>query len=280
MKYLILIAVLSAYFVSNDHLGYCLSEKDIEMDHLRTVYNLSNIMKRKCDKNGGISAYDNYVMAHRNFGICLSFLDSLTKWDIQIEGAKPPAEMIDRVNFELRNNCPKSPMLKECVTSFTSAIEGCLEPKEKQTMFAFQQVFESLLDFICHEDSWEHIALFINSGGPECINKSQIASQRRHLGDIFHFIFRNVFPVVARDIPVLKLEKGECTAIKKMHLCVIQALAACSNPNMIDVLVKLLIKLTPCNEFHLYPEMDSGSTTLVSTSLITVASAMLSLLWR
>uniref|UniRef100_A0A8D8LPB4 27 kDa hemolymph protein n=1 Tax=Cacopsylla melanoneura TaxID=428564 RepID=A0A8D8LPB4_9HEMI len=298
MKYLILTAVLSACLVCT--LGQEPTLEDLVKDGAAKVPDIignldlppgippinasaipsideaDQIIKDKCDKNGGNSSYDNFQMAKEEVNICVSNLVSFTELKIEIEGAKPTGDL-DRV---FSKYCRKSPILKQCVTNFTSALEPCLEPKEKQTKIVFQNVSESLLDFICHKEG-DRIALFIAEGGPECISDKKEAIQHCMNITLSKFIPKDT-TLNADNIPVFKLEKDECTAIKDMHLCVVRELEKCRETtpsNIVDALMKFMMQQTPCNQFGLYPKR-SGSSTLVSTSLMIVMTTMVSLLWR
>lgn len=46
----------------------------------------------------------------------------------------------------------KSPEFKTCVLNFTSTIDECLDPGEKDSKKILEEVTEALLAFVCHDD--------------------------------------------------------------------------------------------------------------------------------
>ncbi|XP_008480307.1 27 kDa glycoprotein [Diaphorina citri] len=214
-------------------------------------------------------------LAREEVNMCVGRLVNYTELQIEIEKAKPTGDL----DLVFSKYCRKSPVLKECVTNFTTALDPCLEPKEKQTKKVFQNVSESLLDFICFKEG-DRIALFIAEGGPECLSDKKEAIQHCMNITLSKFIPKD--QVTVDNIPVLKLEKEECTAIKDMHMCVVHELEKCNETtpsNIVDALMKFMMQQTPCKEFGLYPNENAASP-LSSISLITMVSLAITYLWR
>lgn len=236
------------------------------------------LLEEKCKKNGGNTSFDDFMMAREEFNFCIQPLVNVTELQVEIENAKPTGDL----DLVFSKYCKKSPILKECVTNFTTGLEPCLDPKEKQTKRVFQNVSESLLDFICFKEG-DRIALFIAEKGPECLSDKKEAI--KHCMNITLSKFIPKEGANAENIPLFKLEKEECTALKNLHLCVVSELEKCNETtpsNIVDSLMKFMMKQTPCNDFGLYPS-ESGVASCRSSSLFSLIALIpffVSYLWR
>lgn len=72
----------------------------------------------------------------------------MTELNAEMESAKPKGEL-DEV---FKKYCRRSPILKTCVNNFTTAIEPCLEQKERENKRIILNITESLLNFICYKE--------------------------------------------------------------------------------------------------------------------------------
>ncbi|KAI5710645.1 hypothetical protein M8J75_010381 [Diaphorina citri] len=214
----------------------------VNASSLPSIEEGDRIIKEKCDKNGGNSSYDNFMLAREEVNMCVGRLVNYTELQIEIEKAKPTGDL----DLVFSKYCRKSPVLKECVTNFTTALDP----------------------------------LFIAEGGPECLSDKKEAIQHCMNITLSKFIPKD--QVTVDNIPVLKLEKEECTAIKDMHMCVVHELEKCNETtpsNIVDALMKFMMQQTPCKEFGLYPNENAASP-LSSISLITMVSLAITYLWR
>lgn len=48
--------------------------------------------------------------------------------------------------------CKKTPVVIDCIKQFTTAMDPCLEPKEKESKEMVLNITESLANFVCHKD--------------------------------------------------------------------------------------------------------------------------------
>lgn len=107
-----------------------------------------NLFKQKCDKNGGEHAFENANNAKDNLEQCLKSFVNITKLEEEMERYKPTGDL----DIVFKNYCRKTPTLRKCVSNFTTAIEPCLEPEEKENKKIIQNITDSLLSFVCYKE--------------------------------------------------------------------------------------------------------------------------------
>lgn len=117
---------------------------------------ITNLVKRigeDCKKNGGPDAFETFKQIPKHFEDCISPIVNVTilGQDIQLAAAKEV-----KIDTIFKKYCNKIPDVKKCVQNATNSIGLCLEPKEKETPKIIQNIFDSLLDFVCHNEG-EHI---------------------------------------------------------------------------------------------------------------------------
>lgn len=112
------------------------------------VAEVENLVKKKCEKNGGPTAYDTAKTGIMNMGSCMASLVNVTQLNNEIEKAKPTGDL-DEV---FAKYCRKSIILKECVENLTNSLEPCLEPPEQALEPIILNITNSLLDFVCFKE--------------------------------------------------------------------------------------------------------------------------------
>lgn len=113
-----------------------------------SIQEATNLFEQKCRKNGGPNAFQNAKHAQTEMEKCLKSLINMTELNAEMESAKPKGEL-DEV---FKKYCRRSPILKTCVNNFTTAIEPCLEQKERENKRIVLNITESLLNFICYKE--------------------------------------------------------------------------------------------------------------------------------
>ena len=112
------------------------------------VEEVRSALKKKCQDNGGETAYSDSEAAGKNMESCVRGLVNVTKLQEEIEAAKPNGEL-DTV---FRQYCNKSPILKDCVANFTNTVQNCFTPKERENIRLVQNITDSLLNFVCFKE--------------------------------------------------------------------------------------------------------------------------------
>lgn len=107
-----------------------------------------SVFKQKCDKNGGEGTFENAINAMNDLEQCLKSFVNFTKLEKEMERHKPTGDL-DTV---FKTYCRKTPTLKKCVSNFTTAIEPCLEPQERENKKIIQNITDSLLTFVCYKE--------------------------------------------------------------------------------------------------------------------------------
>lgn len=242
------------------------------LDNLPSGFNASNIpsveegeeiLKEKCEKNGNNESFDNAMMAKEEIQFCIRNLVNYTQIQQEIEKAKPVGDL-DTV---FRKYCRKSPQLRYCVSNFTSAIEPCLDDKERETKRVITNITDALLSFICFKEG-DRIALFIAEGGPDCLSEQKDAIQNCLNSSFSKYLPKEVQNV--DDVPSLKLEEHECRDINVLQKCIVTELERCKEPtpaNIVDSLFNFVRKVTPCSKFppeQLEYKDEAGSATFVT----------------
>ena len=109
---------------------------------------MENLVKKKCEKNGGTEAYENAKKAIINSSICVSNLFNLTLLNQEIQEARPKGDL-DEV---FKKYCRKKPTLKKCLLIATRAIEPCLESVEAANQKLIESIVEKMLNFTCFKE--------------------------------------------------------------------------------------------------------------------------------
>ncbi|OAD57695.1 27 kDa glycoprotein, partial [Eufriesea mexicana] len=140
----------------------------------------------------------------------------------------------------------------KCVSNFTTAIEACLEPEERENKKIIQNITDSLLNFVCYKEG-DRIALFISANGPECLQSKQQEMQHcidnTFQGYMSQLDFKNESLPELDSLPSLVFGTKECMDISNIQSCVVRELEKCSDPtpaNIVDSILNFIRKVTPC----------------------------------
>lgn len=128
---------LSKIPVFNDFNASAIDTKDAE-----------KLIKEKCEKNGGATAFDTAKDSIPYFTNCLQSLVNVTQLQNEMEEARPRGEL-DAV---FTKYCKKIPTLKNCIKRVTNSIEPCLEAEERESISVIHNITSSLLQFICDNE--------------------------------------------------------------------------------------------------------------------------------
>lgn len=117
-----------------------------------------NLLKQKCDKNGGEGVYENAVVAREKLEQCLKSFVNFTQLEQEMEEKKPTGDL----DLVFKTYCRKTPALKNCMKSFTTAIEPCMEPSEKENEKILLNITDSLLSFVCFKEGDRIARMYAN----------------------------------------------------------------------------------------------------------------------
>ncbi|XP_011501440.1 PREDICTED: 27 kDa hemolymph protein-like [Ceratosolen solmsi marchali] len=213
-----------------------------------------NILKKKCEKNGGPGSYDIAKKAGVEVLGCIKDLVNFTILKEEMDKARPTGDL-DEV---FKKYCRKKPILKNCMADFTTAIEPCLEPEEKENKKIVHNITDKILNFICFKEG-DRIALFIAAKGPECFqNKAKVITECANAtsGSYSSKIPINPANGLAalseiKNIPSLIFDNKTCRNMDKLQTCVVTALEGCDDPtpaNLLDSIFNYIKKVTPCEK--------------------------------
>ncbi|KAH0550703.1 27 kDa hemolymph protein-like [Cotesia glomerata] len=230
-----------------DKIPGAIDVKSLNETALGQVENVKNQFKSKCEKNGGPDAFDKVIKANEEVQNCVKGLVNMTELQDEIVKAKPTGDL----DIVFKKYCMKKTTLKKCVTDFTSTVEACLEPQERDTVKIALNVTDSLLNFICHKEG-DRIALFIAAGGPECF-----ALQQAGLQQCLNSTYGGYLPTGDSEksapsfesLPKLAFGINECSDMEKLRGCVVTELEKCVDPtpgNIADALFNFVKRVTPC----------------------------------
>ncbi|XP_051161527.1 27 kDa hemolymph protein-like [Leptopilina boulardi] len=213
------------------------------------VSEAENVMKKKCEKNGGPTAYETAKKGVIDMGTCIASLVNMTKLNQEIEEAKPTGDL-DEV---FAKYCKKSIVLKHCVRNLTEAVNPCLESVEQALEPIILNITNSLLDFICFKEG-DRIALFISTDGPKCFQDKMAPIQQclnSTYGESIQNISANVTSVSEMTLPLFVLDHKSCSDMVKLQGCVVKELETCNDQtpaNIAEALFNFVIKVTPCEK--------------------------------
>ncbi|XP_063821252.1 27 kDa glycoprotein-like [Ostrinia nubilalis] len=124
-------------------------EGKVDENQLKGLQNQTlPVIKKKCEENGGPTAYDNAQKAFENFSSCLKALVDPAKLQAEIEEASPNGQ-VDEV---FKGYCAKTPQFKSCFTDMTNAVRPCFSEKERNNLKTVYNVTEQLAEFICYKE--------------------------------------------------------------------------------------------------------------------------------
>lgn len=215
-----------------------------DTSNLPTPEEAEELFKEKCLKLGGEGAFEKAKKAKEEMQNCALSLVNVTELEKEMDLAKPSGDL----DVVFRKYCKKSPQLYECITNFTSALEPCMEEKEKESKRIIHNITDALLNFVCFKEG-DRIALFIAEGGPECLK-----SQEEPIKECLNQTIGRHAPaetVSMNSLPLFVLEDKECRSFAELQKCVVEKLETCSEPtpaNIVESLFKFIIKMTPCSK--------------------------------
>ncbi|CAK9818251.1 27 kDa hemolymph protein [Anthophora quadrimaculata] len=237
-----------------------------------TVEEVKKLFEQKCEKNGG--KYQEVVDTSQKLLNCLQSFVQISELTKEMEKYKPTGDL----DVVFKNYCRKTPVLKECVTNYTTVVEPCLDPEERETVKIVRNITDSLLDFMCYKEG-DRIALFISADGPECLT-----SKQDEITQCFNNTFASYVSQLSpngslpKTLPVLVLGTKECTDITTLQTCGVRELEKCSDPtpaNIVDSIFNYILKVTPCQNLM----ADKNAASNLTVSLLATMSIVFSL-WR
>nr|CAD7413255.1 unnamed protein product [Timema cristinae] len=211
--------------------------------HIPTVEEAENAFKKKCLQNADEQAFDRSMESVTQVSECVKSLVNVTELQHEVEKAKPTGDL----DVVFRKYCRKSPIFQGCITNFTSAIEPCLDEKEREGKNLFQNITDSLISFVCYKEG-DRIALFIAEGGPECFEQKRDEIQGCLNNTVSQYLPKNTSAM--NSIPSLVLGEPECRDMKLLQSCVVKVLEGCSEPtpaNIVESLFNYVWQMTPCH---------------------------------
>ncbi|XP_054286497.1 27 kDa glycoprotein-like [Macrosteles quadrilineatus] len=252
--------------------------KGLDPDKIPSIEEGEDLLKERCLRYGTNTSFDQAMAAKEDLQFCLRGLVNTTVIKKEIELAKPTGDL----DIVFRKYCRKSPMLRNCVTNFTEAIEPCLSPEELGTKQTITNITDALISFICFKEG-DRIALFIAEGGPDCLQ-----SKYEDIVQCLNSTFSKYTPketlnpeALKDELPQLKLGQPECNDIKIFQKCVVKHLEQCSEPtpaNIVDSMFTFVKKVTPCQQYEVKAGASSTHTSVVTVALAAAASILISTL--
>ncbi|XP_063226514.1 27 kDa hemolymph protein-like [Bacillus rossius redtenbacheri] len=219
----------------------------INASQIPSSQDVEQAAREKCEKLGGVGAYEKASIAKDEAVECVLSLVNVTTLQSEMDLAKPTGDL----DIVFKKYCQKSPIFQECISNFTTSIEPCLEEEEKESKRIIHNITSSLLNFICFNEG-DRIALFIAEGGVECLQ-----SQREAIQDCLNktatTYLNSQAPLSLESLPSLVLHEQECRDIKTVQQCVVRKLEGCSQPtpsNIISSLFDYVWQMTPCHSMQ------------------------------
>lgn len=220
---------------------------------LPSIEEAGNLLKQKCDKNGGPEAFENAKRAQTELQQCVENLINSTVLMKEMEEHKPHGEL----DVVFKKYCRKVPIFKQCISNFTTAVEPCLEPAERENKVIVQNITDALLNFICFKEG-DRIALFIAAGGPECFKaKHEVILNKCGNSSLSSYIpvpdMNNGGLPSLENLPNLIFGPKECDIMRSLQTCIVEELETCSDPtpaNIVDSIFDFIKRTTPCRNLE------------------------------
>lgn len=202
-------------------------------------------VKDKCSKVAGSGAsYDEAELAAQNFGECMKDLVDFNSLPEEIKKAKPTGDLDTVFN----KYCRRRSAAIECVDTFSSKIDVCLDSEERESKVVLVNIVHGLLNFVCHKDG-DQIALFIAEEGPECFSDQKDALIDCANKTLSGYLNEETPSSSTNELPKLVMGKKQCDEMTTLQECMVQVLEGCkeSTPaNLVESLFKFVRRETPC----------------------------------
>lgn len=112
---------------------------------------MKNVLKQKCDKNGGAGAFETADRAVDEVMECIQNF-AMTQLSDEMVRYEPTGDL----HLVFKNYCRNTPVLKKCLNNFMTAYKPCLGPQEKDSFKVIENIVTDLLRFVCFKDG-DHI---------------------------------------------------------------------------------------------------------------------------
>ncbi|XP_011312406.1 27 kDa glycoprotein isoform X2 [Fopius arisanus] len=217
---------------------------------LGKINEMKELLKEKCDKNGGTGTFDKVFAAKDELFNCVKNLVNFTVLNQEMEAAKPTGDL----DIVFKKYCDKRGIFEECISNFTNVLDPCLEPIEKDNQAIVKDATHSVLDFICHKEG-DRIALFIGSGGKECFQQRYTDVGKCINATYSKYIRTNdTKPGMSTfdKIPIFQFDAQKCSDASETQACIVRELEKCDDPtpgNLMDSLMTFVKRQTPCAKF-------------------------------
>lgn len=211
---------------------------------LPKLEDIQKIIKDKCSRVAGSDAsYVEAEEAAQTFGDCMKDLVDFSDLQEEIKKAKPTGDLDTVFN----KYCRRRSAAIECIDTFSSKVDVCLESEEKESKVVVVNIVHGLLNFVCHKDG-DQIALFIAEEGPECFSDQKDALMDCANKTLSGYL-NDESPSPSEGLPKLVMGKKQCDEMSTLQECMVQALEGCkeSTPaNLVESLFKFVRRETPC----------------------------------
>jgi len=208
------------------------------------VEDVVDVIKKKCEKNGGSEAFDKLGPAKDEMQECFESNFNTTQIEIEIAEARKSGSM----EVVFAKYCAKKHTILQCISNLTDVIEPCLEEKERVSLKVLQNITENMAEFFCYKDG-DRVAMFIAEGGFECIQ-----SRKEGLETCINTTLAHRIPedVSLTNLPLFIIDEEGCQDYNNVQKCVVDELEKCTDStpaNIIDALFKFVRRITPCKDY-------------------------------
>jgi len=215
--------------------------ENIDQSKLPKKEEVEKKLREKCEKNGGVGAYDDIINSVDSIKTCFEKQVNTTVLMEELEEAKKDGSM-DEV---FGKYCKERSTMMDCVKDVTKKVEKCLEPSEKDNMKIVMNVTESLAEFMCYKDG-DRLAMFVAEGGFECVDE-----HKEGLQACANKTFSNKIPndLSINNLPLFTIGETECADMLNLQQCAVTELEKCKDntpANLVEALFKFIRRATPC----------------------------------
>ncbi|XP_068991216.1 27 kDa glycoprotein-like [Neodiprion pinetum] len=216
------------------------------------------LVKAKCNKNGGPTAYDTAVQGLTNLQNTIESVINSTDNSIESDVS---GDSSSEEEDEFKSICGSILILKGWTTLGVDAIKPCLDLEERQVVEILLNVSFPLIEFVCENDGSQLLGFF-QTGGIECLEeKTEGIRACLHINSTFaesvestessEAITGSPSAIIPKpfDLPEFAVDQEDCSDLQTMQNCVVGQLNECAQrtpSNFINSIFNIIKKESGC----------------------------------
>ncbi|XP_046419543.1 27 kDa hemolymph glycoprotein-like isoform X3 [Neodiprion fabricii] len=215
------------------------------------------LVKAKCNKNGGPTAYDTAVQGLANLQNTIESVINSTDNSIESD-VSDDSSSEELISDDFAVICLSFVILKNWATQAMDAIKPCLDLEERQAIELLVNISSPVMEFICENDGSQLLGFF-ETGGIECIEAKSDSlniclpgnSTSAESTESTEVATSSPGAVIPKpfDLPEFAVDLEDCSDFEAIQKCVVGQLNGCPQrtpSNFINSIFNIIKKESGC----------------------------------